>query len=101
MVVLLLPSHLLMLAARKELPSMEADLDPPFTRSGNLFAGREEYRSRVEDCRLGVGGEEFAHLILLCITELALGALNSGGASFHSFTEATGKETWDIIVSVL
>lgn len=97
MVVLQLPSHLLTLAAREEPPTATAGFNPPTARSDDRVAGREECRSRIEDCRLGVAGEELAHIILLCIAELALGALNSGGALFRNLTEIAGKETWDII----
>lgn len=45
MVVLQLPSHLLIVAARKDLPTMAADFDPSFTRNDDLFAGRKEYKS--------------------------------------------------------
>lgn len=86
-----------MLATRKELPNITADLDPPIARSDDLFAGREEYIFRIEECRLGVAGEEFAHLIFPCIAELGLGALDSRRALFRGFTETAGKEAWDIL----
>lgn len=89
-----------MLAARKGLPAIEADFDPSFTRSDDLFAGREEYRSRIEDCRLGVGREDFARFIFLCIAEFALWGLDSGEVLFRNFKETGGKETGDM-VSVL
>lgn len=97
MVVLRLPSHLLMLPVRKKLPTIEADLDAPFTRSDDLFPGREEYRSRIEDCLFKIDGECFAHLISPSIAELALGALHSRGAVFGRFTVAACKETWDMV----
>lgn len=82
-VVLRLPSHRLMLAARMGFPIIAAELDGQFTLGEDQLALGEEYRSRIEARPFGVAGEDLT---------IFLGPFDSKEAFFRSLERRSGVE---------